>query len=106
MSSRTARSSPTFYDPTYRERPDAAARLSGAKRYLTYARLNADLSRNAQTYGFCGLDLAALCIRARTHGSDHTPAREVGELAQTRFSASPRSYGRLGGCIVRLEELG
>ena len=75
---------PTFKDPTYRARLAAAARLSGAERYLTYARLDADLARNAaplvafgnlsspdlfsarmgcQTYGVYGIDLAALCIK-------------------------------------------
>jgi YVTN family beta-propeller protein len=75
---------PTFKDPTYRARLAAAARLTGAERYLTYARLDADLARNAaplvafgnlssadlfsarmgcQTYGVYGIDLAALCIK-------------------------------------------
>ena len=75
---------PTFKDPTYRARLAAAARLSGADRYLTYAQLDADLARNAaplvafgelsnpelfsarigcQTYGVYGADLAALCIK-------------------------------------------
>ena len=65
----------------------AAARLSGAERYLTYARLDADLARNAaplvalgklyspelfsarigcQIYGVYGVDLAALCINKST----------------------------------------
>jgi YVTN family beta-propeller protein len=78
---------PTFDDPTYRARLDAAARLTGAKRYLAYARLDADLARDGapwvaygnasthelfsarmgcQTYGVYGLDLAALCIKERT----------------------------------------
>jgi YVTN family beta-propeller protein len=78
---------PTFENPTYRARLAAAARLSGAERYLTYARLDADLARNAapwvalgklyspelfsarmgcQTYGVYGVDLAALCIKNRT----------------------------------------
>jgi YVTN family beta-propeller protein len=77
---------PTFADPTYRARLAAALRLRGTKRYLTYARLDADLVRDAaplvafgngsyhelfsrrmgcQTYvPAYGLDLAALCIRA------------------------------------------
>ena len=75
---------PTLDDRTYRARLAAAARLTGPKRYLTYARLDADLARNAaplvaygnasshdlfsarigcQTYGFYGIDLAALCIK-------------------------------------------
>jgi peptide/nickel transport system substrate-binding protein len=75
---------PTFDDPVYRRRLAAAARLTGPKRYLTYARLDADLTRHAapwiafgnasshelfsarmgcQTYGVYGLDLAALCLR-------------------------------------------
>jgi ABC-type transport system substrate-binding protein len=78
---------PPFKDPTYRARLAAAARLSGAERYLTYARLDADLARNAaplvafgnlsspdlfsarmgcQTYGVYGIDLAALCIKNKT----------------------------------------
>jgi YVTN family beta-propeller protein len=78
---------PTFEDPTYRARLAAAARLTGAERYLTYARLDADLARNAapfvafgnlsshelfsarigcQVYGAYGVDLAALCIKKRT----------------------------------------
>jgi ABC-type transport system substrate-binding protein len=78
---------PTFQDPAYRARLAAAARLSGAERYLTYARLDADLARNAaplvafgnlsspelfsarmgcQTYGVYGVDLAALCIKKST----------------------------------------
>lgn len=77
---------PTFDDPAYRARLAAAARRTGAERYLTYARLDADLTRNAapfvafgnasshdlfsarigcQTYGVYGMDLAALCIRKR-----------------------------------------
>jgi YVTN family beta-propeller protein len=75
---------PTLNDPTYRARLAGAAQLTGAKRYLTYARLDADLARNAaplvafgnasshdlfsarigcQTYGVYGIDLAALCIK-------------------------------------------
>jgi hypothetical protein len=38
---------PTFDDPIYRAGLDAAKRLTGAKRYLTYARLDEDLARNA-----------------------------------------------------------
>ena len=78
---------PPLNDPAYRARLAAAARLTGAKRYLTYARLNAELSRNAapfvaygnpsthelfslrmgcQTYSFYGLDLAALCTKKKT----------------------------------------
>jgi hypothetical protein len=79
---------PTFRDPTYRARLAAAARLTGAERHLTYARLDGDLARNAapwvafgnlsrpdlfsarmgcQTYGVDGIDLGALCIK-HTHG--------------------------------------
>ena len=75
---------PTLDDPTYRRRLAAAARRTGPERYLAYARLDADLVRNAaplvaygnpsthelfsarmgcQTYGFYGIDLAALCIK-------------------------------------------
>ena len=78
---------PTFEDATYRARLVAASRLTGAERYLTYARLDADLARNAaplvalgelsgpdlfsarigcQTYGVYGIDLAALCIKKST----------------------------------------
>ena len=77
---------PRLNDATYQARLAAAAKLSGAQRYLTYARLDADLARNAapwvaygnasyhelfaarigcQTYGAYGVDLAALCIRNR-----------------------------------------
>jgi ABC-type oligopeptide transport system substrate-binding subunit len=77
---------PTFKDPTYRARLAAAARLTGAERYLTYARLDADLARNAaplvafgnlsghdlfsarmgcRVNGVHGVDLAALCIKNR-----------------------------------------
>jgi peptide/nickel transport system substrate-binding protein len=75
---------PTLNDPTYRARLARAAQLAGAKRYLTYARLDADLARNAapfvaygnasshdlfsarigrQSYGVYGIDLAALCVK-------------------------------------------
>jgi hypothetical protein len=77
---------PTFEDPTYRTRLAAAARLAGPERYLTYARLDAELARDAaplvafgnqstvdffsarigcQIYGQFGMDLAALCLRGR-----------------------------------------
>jgi ABC-type transport system substrate-binding protein len=79
---------PTFDDPAYQRRLAAAARLSGPARYLAYAKLDADLTRDAapliaygnlsdhdffsarigcQTFGFYGIDLAALCIRPRRH---------------------------------------
>ncbi len=80
---------PTFDDPTWRRRLAAAAQLTGAERYLTYARLDADLARNAAplvAFGNLsspdffgarigcqvfepayGMDLGALCIRHR-HG--------------------------------------
>jgi peptide/nickel transport system substrate-binding protein len=75
---------PTFNDPAYRARLAAAARLSGAERYLAYARLDADLVRDGaplvafgnlsshellaarigcQIPGAYGMDLGALCIR-------------------------------------------
>ena len=78
---------PTFDDRTYRARLAGAAKLTGPERYLTYARLDADLARDAapwvaygnpsshelfsarmgcQVYGVYGLDLAALCIKKRT----------------------------------------
>jgi ABC-type transport system substrate-binding protein len=78
---------PTFDDPTYRARLAAAARLTGAERYLAYARLDADLARHGapwvaygnsrshelfsermgcQVHGVYGVDLAALCIRKKT----------------------------------------
>ena len=78
---------PTLEDRTYRARLAAAAKLSGPQRYLTYARLDADLARDAapwvaygnpsshelfsarmgcQMYGVYGLDLAALCVRKTT----------------------------------------
>ena len=75
---------PTFNDSTYRARLAGAARLTGAKRYVTYARLDADLARDSaplvafgnasshdlfsarigcQVYALYGIDLAALCIK-------------------------------------------
>jgi hypothetical protein len=77
---------PTFVDPIYRDRLPEAAQLTGPRRYLTYARLDAELARaeaplvaygirsmhelfsarmGCQTYGFHGLDLAALCIKKK-----------------------------------------
>jgi YVTN family beta-propeller protein len=72
-------------EPTYRRKVDAAARLTGPRRYLTYAELDAELARNAApvvayanatAHDFfsarigCqinqpvyGIDLAALCVR-------------------------------------------
>jgi YVTN family beta-propeller protein len=80
---------PTFDDPTWRGRLAAAAQLTGAQRYLTYARLDADLARNAAplvAFGNLsspdffaarigcqvfepayGIDLGSLCIR-HAHG--------------------------------------
>jgi YVTN family beta-propeller protein len=75
---------PTFEDPGWQRRLAADARLSGAKRYLAYGRLDLVLARYAapllafgnfsnhdffskrigcQTNGNYGIDLAALCIR-------------------------------------------
>jgi YVTN family beta-propeller protein len=75
---------PTLVDPRDRAELAAAARLTGAKRYLTYARLDADLAREAaplvafgdvsshdffsarmgcEVHGVYGIDLAALCLR-------------------------------------------
>jgi hypothetical protein len=75
---------PTFTDPLYRRQLAGAAEISGPKRYLTYAKLDADLARNAaplaafgnlsnvdffsarigcQVFGIYGMDLATLCIR-------------------------------------------
>jgi peptide/nickel transport system substrate-binding protein len=77
----------TLNDRTYRARLAAAAKLTGPERYLTYARLDAELARDAapwvafgnpsshelfsrrmgcQIYGVYGLDLAALCIKKTT----------------------------------------
>ena len=78
---------PSFDDPLYRRKLAAAASLSGTRRYLAYAHLDADLSRNAapwvafgnavdhdffsarigcQVYEpIWGVDLAALCLRKR-----------------------------------------
>ena len=74
----------SFDDPTYRHRLTAVARLTGPARYLAYGKLDDDLARSAaplvavgdlanhdffsarigcQTYGFYGVDLAALCIK-------------------------------------------
>jgi ABC-type transport system substrate-binding protein len=80
---------PTFKDPRYRVRLAAAARVAGPTRYLTYARLDADLARHAaplvafgnvpkpdffsarmgcQVNNAYGIDLAALCIRNTNTG--------------------------------------
>jgi ABC-type transport system substrate-binding protein len=77
---------PTFDDPRYRARLDAAARLIGTKRLLAYAKLDADLVQDAAPLAAFGnlsehdffsarmgcvranrygIDLAALCVRAR-----------------------------------------
>ncbi len=77
---------PTFEDPAWRARLAAAAQLTGAERYLTYARLDATLARDAaplvafgnlssydffsarmgcQAFGFYGMDLAALCVKKK-----------------------------------------
>jgi YVTN family beta-propeller protein len=77
---------PTFDDPRAQQQLAAAARLTGPQRYLTYGALDLDLARNAaplaafgnvsshdffsarigcQTFGIYGMDLAALCTRAR-----------------------------------------
>ena len=74
----------SFDDPTFRHRLTAVGGLTGPARYLAYGKLDDDLARSAapivavgdlashdffsarigcQTYGFYGLDLAALCIR-------------------------------------------
>jgi YVTN family beta-propeller protein len=80
---------PTFEDATWRRRLAAAAKLTGEERYLTYARLDADLARNAAplvAFGNLsspdffsarigcqvfvpayGMDLGSLCIRP-AHG--------------------------------------
>ena len=80
---------PTFDDPTYRARLAAAARLTGAERYLAYARLDATSSatpprsspsatspatdcfsaRIGCQISAYGLDLAALCISPSAHHS-------------------------------------
>ena len=74
-----------FDDPVYNRRLDAAARLTGARRYREYARLDADIARDAaprvafanenrvdffsarmgcQLYHpVYGMDLAALCVK-------------------------------------------
>jgi YVTN family beta-propeller protein len=79
---------PTFDDPTFSRRMQAAARLSGPARELTYGKLALDLARDAaplivygnapesdffsarvgcQTYNvYVGPDLAALCIRSNS----------------------------------------
>jgi peptide/nickel transport system substrate-binding protein len=75
---------PTFNDPAYRGPLASAAELTGPNRYLTYARLDAQLARNAapmaaidnissidffarrigcQAFGQYGMDLAALCLK-------------------------------------------
>jgi YVTN family beta-propeller protein len=75
---------PSFLAPQWRARLAAAARLSGARRGLAYARLDLELARDAaplvafgnpsdheffsarvgcKTFNANGLDLAALCVR-------------------------------------------
>ena len=75
---------PTFDNASYRRRLTAAGQLTGPQRLLAYGKLAVDLARNAaplvawgdaaspdffsarigcQSYGFYGLDLAALCVR-------------------------------------------
>ena len=79
---------PTFDDPEFARRLTEAARATGARRYLVYRKLDADLVRNGaplvafgnevdhdffsarmgcQIYNPAagGIDLAALCIRKR-----------------------------------------
>src|SRR5262249_18264298 len=77
-----------FDDPVYNRRLEAAAKPPGPARYTTYARLDADLAKNAapiiawgtprwqellsarmgcQIYNVSyGMDFAALCIRGQT----------------------------------------
>jgi YVTN family beta-propeller protein len=77
---------PAFEDPPFAAKLAAAARLTGTRRYLTYARLATDLERNGAPFavyailsthelfaarigcqnsgaGIYGTDIAALCIR-------------------------------------------
>jgi YVTN family beta-propeller protein len=75
---------PNFNDPAYQRRLARAALLSGPGRYVAYGKLELDMARNAaplavygsqvtpdffsarigcQTFGVCGTDLAALCIK-------------------------------------------
>ena len=75
---------PTFDDRVYRARLDAAARLAGPRRYLAYAKLDEDVTRNAAplvafgnlsthelfssrigcvVHGAYGVDLGALCVK-------------------------------------------
>jgi hypothetical protein len=75
---------PSFLAPRWHARLAAAARLSGARRGLSYARLNLELARDAaplaafgnpsghdffsarvgcETFNADGLDLAAFCLR-------------------------------------------
>ena len=75
---------PVFNDPTFQRRLTEAARLTGPQRDLAFGKLDLDLARNGaplvaigyfvshdffsartrcQTYGFYGVDLAALCLR-------------------------------------------
>ena len=75
---------PVFNDPTFQRRLTEVARLTGPQRDLAFGKLDLDLARNGaplvaigyfvshdffsartrcQTYGFYGVDLAALCLR-------------------------------------------
>lgn len=75
-----------FYDPTYRERLDLAARLSGAKRYLPYAPLKADLSRNAAPFVAYG----------NVSSHELFSARMDGQTTASAASTSPPCASGLG----------
>jgi ABC-type transport system substrate-binding protein len=81
---------PAFEDPTYRAWLAAAARRSGAERYLTYARLDADLARNAAPLVAFGTYPATSCSpresAARSTGSTASisaPSASSAELRRT-----------------------
>ena len=82
---------PTFEDPTYRARLAAAARLTGAERYLTYARLDADLARNAAPLvAFGNLSEPRPVLRADRlpdlRGLRHRPRRPLHQALQVSFA--------------------
>jgi peptide/nickel transport system substrate-binding protein len=90
---------PSFHDPHYRRRLAAAARLTGATRYLTYARLDADLARNAAPWVALATRPAMSCSRrgraARPTGST-TPISARSARGPAGKRASPaRGHGDL-----------
>ena len=57
---------PTFDDPEYKRKLEAAAQLSGPPRYLAYGKLDADLARNAAPWVAIGNGVSRDFFSART----------------------------------------